>query len=142
MLPLALAAGRTSASPGQPPCAEVEDHPPFEKEDPQYLDAKAELLEQFVTGVGVAGEAPAVPEKTLQYIIDAQQLKLRRKMKFWERCREETRNCAFAAGVIAEALRKASGAEGIEAEHFEAAKRAVQAIQVKRLQRANIGIAC
>jgi len=67
---------------------------------------------------------------------------LKRKVRFFLLCEEETRLCAFSAGVICETERLAEGESAITVDQFKRAKAAVRAMQARRLGSAPVGIAC
>ena len=150
MLPLVAAAGCTQSQKSAPAapaidCSNVQEHPPLPDTDAALIAAKNALWQEFKDGVSamnLAGPAPDVPQPTKDHIWDEQGKKLARKMKFWTPCEVETRLCSYSTGVIAELLRQAAGTPGITVQQFDAAKKAVRAIQAKRLGNYVVGIAC
>jgi hypothetical protein len=149
VLPLVAVTGCASDKATPPPptidCSNVQEHPPYPDTDAALVAAKNALWEEFEQGINAmhtGGPAPAVPPATKDYIWNEQGKKLARKMKFWSPCEEETRLCSYGAGVISELLRQAAGTPGITEDQFNAAKKAVRAIQSRRLHRTVVGIAC
>ncbi len=145
IIPVAMASAGTGlkAEAAAVQCDNVKEHAPVDEQDPILAEARDALWAQFIAGTGAANpNAPPVPEATEEHIVREQGKKLRRKMKFWLVCEDETKMCAFLAGAIAELLREAGGDAGITVPQFEKAKRVVQKVQQRRLGRANIGIVC
>lgn len=138
----ALTAASTQAHTSETFCAEPPEHPEVDEKDAEFKEASTALWNEFVAGANSLGTGPTIPEETKEHIFRLHSIILRRKVRFWTLCDEETRLCGFTAGVVSEAARLAAGDDKLLPEHFKYAKPAVQSIQTRRLGKAVVGIAC
>lgn len=143
LIPLVGLSSTTHAASAAPQsCQEVPEHPPVPPNDIEFDEVTAILWGEFVAGTKTMGETPTISQTTQHDITQDVSFKLRRKVRFWSMCEEETRLCCYSAGVIADAERRAQSDSEIKFSHYLIAKEAVKQIQTRRLGDAVPGIAC